>query len=148
LAQSCATCGTVLTEATACPACGRQDAVFKPAPLPPLRFKTFAPTIIIDGPDAATGDAVIKVSAPGATSETRLSKDGRVSLKVEGAGDIGRRGEPQALKTLRQKLQADGLMVTLSREAARDARGEDAILTAGNERYVVQFVTAPGADKF
>ena len=39
-------------------------------------------------------------------------------------------------------------MVTLSREAARDARGEDAILTVGNERYVVQFVTAPVADKF
>jgi hypothetical protein len=115
---------------------------------PAVRFGRFSPTIIIDGPDAATGDAVIKVSAPGATSETRLSKEGLVSLKVQGAGEIGRRGESQALKTLRQKLQADGLAVTLSKDAARDARGEDAILTAGNERYVVQFVTAPGAEKF
>jgi hypothetical protein len=148
LAQSCATCGTALTEAAACPACGRRDVVVVPTGPAVLRFEGFAPTVIIDGPDAATGDAVIKVSAPGAISETRLSKDGRVSLKVEGAGEIGRRGEPQALKPLRQKLQADGLVVTLSREAARDARGEDAILTAGNERYVVQFVTAPGAEKF
>jgi len=113
-----------------------------------LRFEVFAPSIIIDGTDKATGDTVIKVSAPGATSEARLSHDGRVSLTVEGAGEVGTKGEPQALKTLRQKLQADGLAVTVSREAARDARGEDAILTVDDRRYVVQLATAPGADKF
>jgi hypothetical protein len=91
LAQSCATCGTVLTEAAACPACGRRDVVVVPTGPPAVRFERFSPTIIIDGPDAATGDAVIKVSAPGATSETRLSKEGLVSLKVQGAGEIGRR---------------------------------------------------------
>ena len=68
-----------------------------------LSFEGFAPTIMIGGPETATGDAVIKVSAPGATSEPRLSKDDLVSLKVAGAGEIGGRGEPQALKTLRQK---------------------------------------------
>src|SRR3954470_3313880 len=95
LAKSCATCGAVLTEAAACTSCGRRDVAVVPTGPAPLRFEGFAPTIIIDGPEAATGDAVIKVSAPGAKSETRLSKDGRVSLKVEGAGEIGRRGEPQ-----------------------------------------------------
>src|SRR5688572_29870176 len=127
LVQSCATCGTPLTEGAACATCGRRDVVVVPTGPAALRVEGVAPTIIIDGSDAATGDTGIKVSAPGATSEARLSKDGRVSLTVEGAGEVGKKGEPQALKTLRQKLQTDGLMVTVLRDAARDARGEDAI---------------------
>jgi hypothetical protein len=147
LAQSCATCGTLLTEGAACAKCGRRDVVIVPA-ASALRFEVFAPSIIIDGTDPATGDAMIRVSDPGVSSEARRTEGGQVSLNVKGAVNVGRDGEPRALKTFRQKLQADGLVVTISKETDRDKWGEDAILSMGSQRYVVQVVTTPGAKKF
>lgn len=35
-------------------------------------WTVFDPIVIIDGVDPATGDLVVKVNAPGTTSETRL----------------------------------------------------------------------------
>ena len=76
-----------------------------------------------------------------------MTQDGQVSLNVDGARNIGRRGEPQALKTLRQRLQAGGLGVSIQ-TTARDDRGEDAILSVGSVSYTVHFVTSPSVPEF
>lgn len=134
----CSTCGDqlVYADGVRCPSCGPKE----------LRITSFAPTIVIAGPDATSGDDVIKVSAPGATSETRMNAE-RISVAVTGAGEVGRPGEPRALKTLRQRLHADGRAVR-GDETAVDADGEDAILHVDGARYVLQMVTAPGNPRF
>jgi hypothetical protein len=141
------TCGVQLTSGTPCATCHPQDVVVRPGPAV-SRWEGFAPSIIIDGTDPATGDAMIRVNDPGVLSEARHTQDGQISLKVEGATNVGRDGEPRALKTFRQRLQADGLTVTISREPERDKWGEDATLLVGQRRYVMQVVTTPGAKKF
>jgi hypothetical protein len=138
---TCQICNTDLLDGESCLTCGREDRGIVAAKPGTLRFEGFAPTIVVAGPDPTSGDSKIEVSAPGVTSEARLSQDGQVSLKVKGAQDIGRKGEPQALKTLRQRLQADGLVA--STHGGSDNRGEDAILVVGSAQYTVQLVTSP-----
>jgi hypothetical protein len=65
-----------------------------------------------------------------------------VSLTVDGAGDAGKRGEPRARKTLRQKLEANGLGVVVAKEW-KDERGQDGVFTVAGQSFTVQFVTAP-----
>jgi hypothetical protein len=145
---SCAKCGAQLESGATCASCESRNAGVLKAESGHYQMKMFEPSTIIDGVDPATGDAVIKVDAPGTKSEARLGQDDLVSFAAQGAAAIGTKGEPRLLKTLRQTLEASGLAVTVSREDARDARGEDAILLANNRRYIVQVVTSPGIRRF
>jgi hypothetical protein len=63
-----------------------------------------APTIVVAGPEAVTGDIRIKVDAPGSSSEARLSPAGTVSLVVKGAEGVGRLGEARVTRMLTQYL--------------------------------------------
>jgi len=147
--QHCAACGAHLLETGACASCGRRDIVISPLASGGPRIETFAPSIIVAGPDQESGDHMIRVSDPDARSEARLNRAGQVSLNVEGADSVGRKGEARALKTLRQKLQHDGrTKVAISQKTARDELGEDAVLAVDEHRYVVQVVTAPSDERF
>jgi hypothetical protein len=106
----------------------------------------YAPTIIIDGPDAQTGDAVVKVSEPTVYSESRLTPTGRVTLLIQGSGSVGREGERPLADTLQEKLRAEGLEVSMS--AGIDSRGEDSLLRTGASTFVVQMVTTPSVPEF
>ena len=130
--QDCPTCGSPLTPGARCATCEPGRAVVLTAESGTFRWEGFPVSIVITGTDPATGDATIKVDAPGMRSEGRLSQEGQVSLAVEGAGEVGKAGEARAIKTLRQKLQADGL--TVSTHTGRDGHGEDGLLSVGDLR--------------
>jgi hypothetical protein len=69
-----------------------------------------------------------------------------VTVEVRGASDVGRRGEPQALDTLVQVLEEQGLRPKLL--SGRDAHGEDAVLSSSTREYTVQVITVPRAADF
>lgn len=92
------------------------------------------------GPDHASGDTVTRVTAPGASSENRISSGGTISVAVTGAGDVGRPGESRVVQTLRAILKNEG--VESRTRPGEDRRGEDALLEVGKP-YVLQIVTVP-----
>lgn len=142
----CATCGTPLAAGARCATCEPGKALVLTAEPGTFRWEAFPVSIIVASTDPATGDARIRVEAPGMRSEGHLSPEGRVSLAVEGAGEIGKAGEARATKTLRHKLQADGL--TISTHTGRDGHGEDGLLSVGDVRYTLQLVTTPSVPAF
>jgi len=88
----------------------------------------------------------LQVQTPAGTrSDARLER-GMVTVEVQGASDVGRRGEPQALDTLAQVLQNQGFRAKLL--GGRDAYGEDAVLSESTQEYTVQVVTIPLASAF
>ncbi len=145
--DTCTKCGVGLPNGSAhCPHCGARRNYVLPAAPGVFRFQGYAPSVIVSGSDPQTGGEYIRVDAPGASSETHFTLTGGVSLRVKGAGGIGRQGEPQLLKVLRTKLQQRAL--TPSVASGRDNRGEDAILRTGDSTLVVQIVTAPADTVF
>jgi hypothetical protein len=142
--QRCSNCQTELTPGNPCPHCGQSAGVVVTPPPASVHADGFT-SIIVAGKDPITGDDLITVDDPGVKSEARLKAHGQVSLSVKGAANIGTRSEPRAIKTLRQKLQANG---AVSIEKGKNDRGEDAILSCDGHQYTLQLVTAPGANEF
>ena len=103
---------------------------------------------VADGVDPATGDRTINVNADEVRSKSRLKEDGSVSLEAEGSHAVRKRAQARAFRTLRQRLEADAHVVTVSVGKAKDDRGEDGILTVDGARYVLQHVTVPGLPTF
>ena len=83
---------------------------------------------------------------PRVRSESQVTESGNVSLAVEGAASIGKRGQQRATETLRETLEAKGHVVSV--RPGVDADGEDAILVIGDRTYTLQVVTTPGMDDF
>jgi hypothetical protein len=81
----------------------------------------------------------------GTHSDTRLC-NGTVMLSVSGSSDVGRRGEPAALKTFLAVLRDQGLRPSILDSS--DNRGEDAVIEIANSRYTVQLVTVPSDPSF
>jgi hypothetical protein len=96
----------------------------------------------------STDDRIFRIQRQthGGTHSDAWLSNGTVTLSVSGASDVGRRGEPAALKTLLAALRAQGLSPTQS--TANDDRGEDAVIEIGHARYTVQFVTVPSDSSF
>jgi hypothetical protein len=143
----CGACGAIVPDGVAaCTSCGRVlHRVLNPES-GAYKITGFAPSIIIDGPDAQTGDAVVRVNDPAVYSEARLTPGGRVTLLVQGAGGVGRSGERSVNDSLRERLRSDGIDVSLS--AGVDGRGEDGLLRSSASTFVVQMVTTPSAHEF
>jgi hypothetical protein len=134
----CANCSMEHDDARPiCPGCGHD----RTAP-----FQSFAPSIIIAGPDHQTGGHVVKVSDPSVQSEARRTADGSVSLDVAGAAGIGRPGESRVAVTLKDRLVRDGHQVDVL--DGDDARGVDRALLVDGERLVLQVTIAPQASSF
>lgn len=144
--QHCRKCDERVDYKGICPACGTQAATVVNLRPATLRMQTRNPSVIIAGPDAATGDYLVKVDDHNVHSESRLTTDGQVSLKVKGVDNVGRSGERRAVKTFRQMLQAAGKTVSI--KPGDDARGEDAILICDTKRYTLQLVTTPSVPAF
>ena len=142
--QHCPNCRAELEPAGRCPACGA--IVFTPSTPATLTLQGHIPTVITGQEDAATGDIVLKVDAPKMRSEARTTREGRVSLTVTGAEEIGEKGEPRAIKTFCEKLGQDGLVV--STVPGVNADGEDDILLYAGRRYPIQVTMAIGAPEF
>jgi hypothetical protein len=141
ISVSCAACGELLAStATRCPRCGTGPAAVTPGPAQ-LTWTGYAPTIIIFGPDQASGDIVHTVQAPEARSQARRSSAGTVSVVVEGPPGVGTAGEHRVAKVLRARLQNDG--VPSSVRSGVDARGEDRLIDTPHASYVLQVVTVP-----
>src|SRR5205807_10344411 len=79
---------------TICPRCGCD----RNAPL-----KGFASGVVTEGPDAESGQHVLRVDDPsGVRSVARRADEGRVSLQVTGACGIGRSGDVRSAQTLKE----------------------------------------------
>jgi hypothetical protein len=113
-----------------------------------LRLRGYAPTIVHAGHDPVTGDAIIEVSAPHATSEARLTLDDQVSVALTGPAEHKKRREARALSTLVQRLKAEGSVVSGSTDEAKDGKGEDAFLFVHGVKYTVQLTVTPGDSEF
>ena len=120
-----------------CPGCGHD----RNAP-----FQSFAPSIIIAGPDSERGGHVVKVADPGVESEARRTDDGSVSLDVAGAAGIGRPGEARVALTLKERLVRNGHRVEIL--GGDDSGGVDRILIVDGETLVLQVTIAPQAGSF
>lgn len=105
----------------------------------------FAPTVILGKNDPQTGSQGMVVSAPGATSDTRLSSSGEFSISVTGAYGLGEAGEPRVKKTLRQRLQIDGINAVF--EPGDNSHGEDGILVLDDQRFTLQITMAFSHDR-
>lgn len=101
---------------------------------------------VVDGADPATGDGAIAVSANGMRSTSRLNADGSASLEAAGNGSVGTLAEDRAIRTLGQRLEADGHIVSV--DEGEDDRGEDRKLTIDGVNFVVQIVTVPASSAF
>lgn len=145
--RACVACGVeAARDARTCPYCGATFDVTVTPGTGRLALKGHAPTPIEHGRDAKTGDEIIRVSAPGTTSESRLDGSGRMSVRVEGAAGVGRSGEGRVAKTLSQTLKARGHEVEVG--AGRDDHGEDRMISVDESAFVMQAVTAPPASDF
>lgn len=96
--------------------------------------------MILGKNDLQTGHQGLVVSAPGATSETRLSPSGEFSISVTGAYGLGEDGEPRVKKILRHRLQMDN--VAFAFEAGMNSDGEDGILVLDGRRFALQITMA------
>jgi len=123
---------------TICPRCGCD----RNAPL-----KGFAPSVVIEGPDAESGEHVLRVDDPsGVRSVARRSDEGRVSLQVTGAAGIGRPGEGRSAHTFKEFLLRGGFEADI--RDGNDAEGVDRILDVDGSTFVLQFTIAVQAPDF
>ena len=88
-----------------------------------LTYTGYAPTIVIFGPDPASGDTVSTVQTPDARSVARISSAGTVSIVIKGPPGLGTPGEHRVAKAIRARLQREG--VTVSVRSGADADGVD-----------------------
>jgi anti-sigma factor RsiW len=138
----CSSCGEpVDTSANRCPHCGVSRGATVTAGIGAATWTGYAPTIIIFGSDAATGDVMHTVQAPDARSQARRSSAWTVSVVVEGPPGVGTSGEHRVAKVLRARLQTDGVPSAL--RSGADARGEDRLIDTPHASYVLQVVTVP-----
>jgi hypothetical protein len=153
----CKDCGELVPLGTKrCPRCGSEQGIVVEPGTAKLTLTTYPPTIIIFGFDKASGNTVervdapdtrsITVHAPGARSITRHTGDGTVSVVVDGAGGVGRPGEARVAKVLRACLKNEG--VESEERPGKDDCGEDRLLDAAGESYVLQIVTVPKHSDF
>lgn len=137
----CGDCGELVAlDTKRCQRCGSEQGMVEPETAK-LTLTPYPPTIIIFGLDKASGNTVARVDAPGAHSITQLTLDGTVSVVVDGTGGVGRPGEARVVKVLRACLKNEG--VESEERPGKDDRGEDRLLSAGGESYVLQIVTVP-----
>ena len=135
---TCPNCGKEYHAArSVCPSCGHDRTA---------AFQSFAPSIVITGPDAQKGGHVLKVADPGVQSEARKMPDGSITLDVVGATGVGRSGESQVALTLQEHLVRTGHKVEIL--AGEDARGVDRFFVVNGERFVFQVTIAPQASDF
>ncbi len=135
----CKSCSTEhdVTLAT-CPRCGFD----RNAP-----NQGFAPSIVIEGPDAESGEHALRVDDPaGVRSVARRSNEGRVTLEVTGAAGIGRAGEGRSAHTFKEFLTRGGLEADI--RDGNDAEGVDRILDLDGSKFVLQFTMAVQAPDF
>lgn len=104
-------------------------------------YTGYAPTIIVSGPEQGSGDTVTTVSAPEARSQARISSGGTVSLTIEGPPGLGTPGEHRVAKTIRARLQREG--VTVSVRSAVDADGVDRWIDTPHGSYPLQVISVP-----
>lgn len=121
------------TSRPACPHCGL--ALHAP-------IRTFAPSIIVGGPDLQTGEHTLRVDDPsGIRSEARRLSDGLISLSVARAAGIGRPGEARAAHTLRDRLVSEGHDVKILPGEDRD--GIDRTVEIDGDTFVLQITVVP-----
>ena len=136
--KPCPNCGKEYEAARSiCPSCGHDRAA---------AFQSFAPSVIVPGPDAQTGGHVLKVADPGVQSEARTTNDGSITLDVAGATGIGRPGETGVALTLKEFLTRNGHDVEIL--DGEDSRGVDRSLVVDGPRFVFQVTIAPQAGEF
>ena len=135
---ACPNCSREYDEARSiCPGCGHDRKA---------SFQSFAPSIVIAGPDRQTGGRVVKVADPSVQSEARRGADGSVSLNVVGSAGIGRPGESRVALTLKERLVRDGHQVEIV--AGDDSRGVDRRCGIDGETLSLQVTIAPQASSF
>jgi hypothetical protein len=88
----------------------------------------------------------LRVKTPAGTQSDARLEDRIITIRVEGADEIGTRGEPQAMHTLLDALAIEGIAPTP--KPGKDSRGEDAKLQIAHTTYVAQFVTVPSSPTF
>lgn len=148
--KKCSTCGHVFEQAEVqCPECGLSGGITLTPDPARVRLEAHPASVILSGSDPETGDISIDVRDPlGMRSEARLTTGGRITLVVTGAEGVGRSGERRAVHTLREHLQGQGRGVGVVLREGIDARGEDRILEAEGDDFVVQVTTVPQARDF
>jgi hypothetical protein len=135
---ACPNCSKEYDDARSnCPSCGHDRKA---------NFQSFAPSIIVSGPDHQTGGHVVKVADPSVQSEARRGADGSVSLNVVGAAGIGRPGESRVALTLKERLVRNGHQVDVVE--GDDSRGVDRGLVVDGETLALQVTIAPQANTF
>jgi hypothetical protein len=135
--RKCEICGRTRPDtAAACPVCGGARQTLSDGNV----FTGYTPTLILGKNDPKTGHQGLVVSAPGATSETRLAPSGEFSICVAGSHGLGEAGEPRVKETLRQRLQLDGVDVVFEPGVNRD--GEDGIIVLDGRRLALQITMA------
>jgi hypothetical protein len=80
------------------------------------------------------------VAAPGSISQTSLSDQGVVKIKISGSKGVGRPGELRVKHVLYERLARDHQFTR--KEGAKDQDGEDDLVLIDNRSFVVQIVTA------
>ena len=121
-----------------CPGCGHDRTTSE---------QTFAPSVIVAGPDPQTGRHAVNVADPsGVRSKAITADDVSKSLKVSGANGIGRPGEARAVHTLEDRLTQDGYDAKAT--GGDDAKGIDRWLVVDGERFVLQITVAPQDSEF
>jgi hypothetical protein len=137
--RKCEICGKGRPDTEAsCPVCGGARET-----LPDGRvFTGYSPTLIQGKNDPQSGRQGLIVAAPGATSETELSRSGEFSISVTGAHGIGEAGEPRVKKLLERRLQLDEASVDF--KPGDNSRGEDGIVYSGGRPHTLQISMALG----
>ena len=140
--RKCEICGRKRPDTlAACPICGGARQTLSDGSL----LTGYAPTVILGKNDPLAGHQGLVVSAPGATSETRLSQSGEFSISVTGSYGLGEDGEPRVKQTLGQRLQMDKVDSVF--EPGMNSDGEDGILVLDGQRFALQITMALGRDR-
>lgn len=141
--MTCARCGTLKTiSGSACSLCGSLDQSVT-IELVGVETRVEAGNVgtVAEERDASGEQFRVRVQTPAGARSDALLADGVVSLNIRGPIQIGRKGEPRALDTLRCRLLQEGHQPVL--DLGRDQHGEDGILLFQDERLTLQVVTVP-----
>ena len=106
-----------------------------------LTFTGYAPTIVIYGPEQASGDTVSTVQTPEARSVARISSAGTFSIEIKGPSGLGTPGEHRVAKAIRVRLQREG--VTVSVRSGADADGVDRWIDTALGSFELQVTSVP-----
>lgn len=121
-----------------CPRCGHDRTA---------ALQTYAPSVIVAGPDPATGHHTVSVADPsGVRSVASVADDGSMSLNVSQASGIRRPGEGRLAHTLENRFTRDGRRVCVVE--GDDAKGIDRKLLVDDELFVLQITVVPQDAEF